>query len=102
MATRIEQGDTFFKRFKGLMGRKSLSDNQGFFLKPCRSIHTCQMRFPIDVLFLSKEGIVLEIVQSMPPWQLKTAPKQADSTLELAANMAKTYGLAIGDKLVLQ
>lgn len=101
IADRVEVGNSFFKRFKGLMGRKALLKNQGFYLKPCRSIHTFQMRFAIDVLFLSKQGVVLDIVQNMQPWKLRTASKNTVSTLELPADTTKKYGINLGDKLVL-
>lgn len=100
IADQVESGNTFFKRFKGLMGRKSLRENQGFYLNPCRSIHTFQMRFPIDVLFLSEGGIVVDIVKEMKPWRLKTSVKEAQSTLELPPKAADRLGIVIGDKLV--
>lgn len=102
IADQVEQGNTFFKRLMGLMGRRSLAENQGFYLSPCRSIHTFQMRFPIDVLFLSKEGTVVDIAREIPPWKTKSAAKNAYSTLELAAKTAEKRGIAIGDKLVIQ
>ena len=101
IADEIEQGDTFIKRFLGLMGRKSLAANQGFYLTPCRSVHTFQMRFAIDVLFLSGEGVVVDIQREMKPNRLKTAVKEANSTLELAAKTASRCGIDIGDKLII-
>lgn len=100
LADRVEWGNTFFKRLKGLMGRKALGENQGFYLKPCRSIHTFQMRFPIDVLFLSGDGTVVDIVRKMEPCRLKTAGKEARSTLELPPGAADRLGIDIGDRLV--
>lgn len=97
---RIEQGNTFFRRFKGLMWRKSISPDEGFYLTPCRSIHTFEMRFPIDVLFLSKNGTVLCIEREMPPCRVTAPIRKAESTLELAAKAADRYGIAVGDRLV--
>ncbi|MEI7880862.1 MAG: DUF192 domain-containing protein, partial [bacterium] len=44
--------DTFWKRSIGLMGKPGLKAGQGLLLSPCGSIHTCFMRFPIDIIFL--------------------------------------------------
>ena len=44
--------DTPWTRFRGLMGRRELIPGQGLLLRPSGSIHTCFMRFPIDVVFI--------------------------------------------------
>lgn len=102
IADRIENGNTFFKRFIGLMGRAELQDNQGCYLSPCNSIHTFSMRFPIDVLFLSKEGIVLEIESRMKPWHVKPIVLYARSVLELTAGSAEQHGISTGDRIIFQ
>ncbi len=63
---RFEIADTFFKRFFGLMLRKELRKNTGLLLMPCGRIHTCFMRFPIDVLYLDKAWRIIgkETLQS--------------------------------------
>ena len=45
IAERVEVADTFFKRFKGLMGRKSIDDKAGMLFYGCSSIHSFFMRF---------------------------------------------------------
>lgn len=101
IADKIELGNTVWKRFRGLMGCKSLSADQGFYLRPCRSVHTFHMRFPIDVLFLSRENIVVDIEHEMAPWRIRASARKADSTLELVAGTAKSSGIVIGDRLEL-
>ena len=102
IADQVELGNTFLKRFKGLMGRRNLSDDQGFYLMPCQSIHTFQMHIPIDVLFLNDDGIVLDIAPEMRPWRTRFAAKGTMSTLELASKMIQRSGIAIGDKLTIK
>ena len=56
MATQGRAADTFFTRFKGLIGAPSLTKGEGLLILPCNSIHTHVMRFPIDVLYVSKDN----------------------------------------------
>lgn len=102
LTDQIENGNTFFKRFKGLMGRKALAENQGYYLTPCNSIHTFSMRFPIDAVFLSQDGTVLYIEHKMKPWRVKSVVQGACSVLELPAAGAANRGITIGDRLVIQ
>ncbi|MGN1123718.1 MAG: DUF192 domain-containing protein, partial [Eubacterium sp.] len=44
----IENANHFFRRFMGLMYRKSMDENHGLLLTPCNEIHTFGMRFDID------------------------------------------------------
>ena len=65
----IETADTFLTRFLGLMGRKTLPEKHGLMLENCRSIHCFFMRFPIDAIYLSKDGTVL-FKETVKPWRI--------------------------------
>ncbi|TML60208.1 MAG: DUF192 domain-containing protein, partial [Actinobacteria bacterium] len=54
---------------KGLLGRTSLPDGEGLLLKPCGSVHTFFMRFPIDVVFLDRELSVVAVSAEVAPWR---------------------------------
>jgi len=66
---KLEIADTFWKRFRGLQCRRLLAVDAGLWLKPCSSLHTCFMRFPIDVVMLDAEGVVLGIKSQIRPWR---------------------------------
>ena len=54
---------------KGLLGKRSLAAGDGLLIKPAPSVHTFFMRFPIDVVFLSRKGEVMKVsadVNSLP------------------------------------
>lgn len=53
----VEVAFDFWKRFKGLLGRRSFPVGAGLLLKPCNSVHSCFMAFPFDVLFLNEEMV---------------------------------------------
>jgi len=93
----LQVADSFWSRFVGLQFRRELPVGHGLLLMPCRSIHTCWMRFAIDVIFLDAQYTVLDIRHSLRPWRTaasKTGRPQA--TLEVAAG---TSQLTIGERL---
>lgn len=75
--------DTFFTRFRGLMGQSPIE--RPLWIAPCADIHTFCMKEPIDVVFLSREGKVLRIIEAMPKNKMSGAVKGAYSVLELPA-----------------
>lgn len=54
-------------RMRGLLGRASLPTGEGLYLRPCRAIHTCFMKFAIDVRFYNKDGALVKEVLNVPP-----------------------------------
>ena len=99
VADRVGVATSFWSRFKGLMLRGSLPEGEGLLIKPSGSIHTAFMRFPIDVVFLSKEHEVVKVVHAIRPW--RTALSSAHSALELPAGSAEKAKVKAGDALVL-
>jgi uncharacterized protein len=83
---------------RGLLGRSGLERGEGLLLKPCGSVHTLFMRFPIDVVFLDRELSVLAVREAVPPWRTARA-RGAKVTLELAAGEATRLGIEPGVKL---
>ena len=93
--------DTAWSRFRGLMGRKELIPGQGVLLRPAGSIHTCFMRFPIDVVFMNDELEVLRVAAAVRPWRGRVQ-RGARIVLELAAGEAQRAGIEPGDRLALE
>ena len=81
------------------MGRSRLEDGEGVVLRPCRSVHTCFMRFLIDILFLDFSGRVLAVRESIVPFRLCVGPAGAAQVVELSAGTADRMGIEIGDPL---
>lgn len=96
---KAELADSFFKRFKGLMFRKSMPQNSALLLSPCNAIHTFSMRFPIDVVYLDSDARVVHIEKSMQPNKVGKSIKTALSVLELNTDMAEKLSLKSGDLL---
>lgn len=98
----VELAFTFFARLKGLMLREELAAHKGLLLRPCRSVHTFFMRFPLDVVFLDEQYLVVGVAEGLRPWQFSKHFKRAYCALELPAGTVARIGLQKGDALELR
>jgi uncharacterized membrane protein (UPF0127 family) len=85
-------------RNRGLLGRSGLSDDSALILAPCSSIHTCFMRFAIDVAFVDRDGHVLRVRRALGPWRIQAAFR-ASAVVELAAGALDRSDTRVGDRL---
>jgi len=101
LATRLAVADTHWTRLCGLMGkaRDEFGDGHGLWIKPCRGVHTCGMRFPIDVAYLDPDQVIVHLETGLRPWRFAPIRFQAASVLELPEHTLKTTGTTIGDEL---
>jgi uncharacterized membrane protein (UPF0127 family) len=102
LADRAEKATGFFHRFKGLMGRRSLTVGEGLHILPCNSIHTFFMRIPIDVVFLDRQGVIVKQLPALPPWRATSVYFQSRSVLELPAGVLEASGTREGDRLTFE
>jgi uncharacterized membrane protein (UPF0127 family) len=63
-------------------------------LPRCRSVHTCGMRFALDLVWLDRDGRVLAIDEGVPPWRVRSC-RDAAAVLEVPAGGAPA-ALAFG------
>jgi len=96
LAEHVELADTFWKRLRGEMFRKK--PIAILFRGGSLHVHTCFMRFPIDLVFL-RRGRVIKLVHEVRPWRFCRAPKGSDSLLELPAGTLARCGVRCGDKI---
>jgi uncharacterized membrane protein (UPF0127 family) len=82
-------------RMRGLLGRRGLESGEGLLLRPAGSVHTFFMRFPIDVVFLSRDGEVVKVVEKLPAWRTAAA-RGAKTVVELASGEAERRGIRVG------
>ncbi|QDV45848.1 hypothetical protein Enr13x_57510 [Stieleria neptunia] len=80
----LEFADTYWKRFKGLQLRRSLPQGSGLLLSPCSSLHTCFMRFSIDVIMLDRENVVLGKKLRMRPWRVVICNRGTARVIEVS------------------
>jgi hypothetical protein len=94
--------DTFLKRICGLLGKKKLSPGQALILTPGNSIHTCFMRFPIDVLFIDKNNRILHSMADLLPFRFSPLFFKSRWIVELPAGTIRSTSTNTGDKLSLE
>lgn len=90
--------DNPLTRMKGLLGRDGLESDEGLLLRPASAVHTYFMRFPIDVVFLDADQIVVKIVPSLPAFRTASC-RGAREVVELRAGESERRGLALGDRV---
>lgn len=86
IADRVRIAEDYKSRSVGLLSRRNFEKGEGLLIRPCNSIHTFFMRFPIDVVFLDKNGVVLKIKHSLQPWRFSACVPFGYMTLELPEN----------------
>jgi uncharacterized protein len=70
IANKTKVASTVLERMVGLMFRKEYGQEfDGLLIEPCNSIHNCFVRFPIDVIFISKNNTVVKIIREFKPWR---------------------------------
>ena len=102
LATNVRVADTLFTRMKGLLGKKELPQGESLWIKPCFSVHTFFMKFPIDVIFLNKTNQVIAAVSNLTPNRMTRLYPQSFSVLELPPGTIVADNIQIGDQLEIE
>jgi len=90
---------TLPQRIKGLLGQRNLRPGGGLILRPCNSVHTFFMRFPIDVLFLDKDNRVVDALDNLAPFRLSPIYFTARLAIELPAGTLQATLTETGDTI---
>lgn len=82
--------ETFYERFKGLMFvPKDKSFN--LLIKNCNSVHTCFMKFNIDVYCLDKNYNIVKIYRYVKPFRFILPTKNVCHILEIPIKYKKNF-----------
>jgi uncharacterized membrane protein (UPF0127 family) len=92
VADRIAVADTRATRAVGLLSRDGLAPGEGLWIVPSRGVHTCWMRFPIDVIALDQQGVIIDRVVEMKPWRIRLPRRGTAGVLELRAGALDATG----------
>jgi len=99
LAENLIVADNFFSRSKGLLGKKSLPDNEALLIIPCSSIHSFFMKFEFDAVFLNKKNEIVYIIQGMQAWRTSKICLEAHSVIELSSGKIRETFSEVGDFL---
>jgi uncharacterized membrane protein (UPF0127 family) len=102
-----EIADTVLKRTKGLMGKKTLKENEAmlfvFDSEGYYRFWMMNMSIPIDIIFISKNKTVVDILKDAQPCGLScetyTPKEKAMYVLEVKANFTERHRIKIGSKV---
>jgi hypothetical protein len=100
LATTVEIAATRATRRRGLLGRDALADASAMLLAPCGAVHTAGMRFPIDVVFVDRQGYAVKVVRNLQPWRIALATS-GRAVIEMPAGTLKWGQVLLGDRLYL-
>ena len=65
LATKVRKADNFLTRLVGLLKRTHLGPEEALWLMPSKGIHTIGMKFPIDVVFLTRDNHVVGLMSGL-------------------------------------
>jgi hypothetical protein len=101
LATHLSVAGTHWSRLRGLMCKDAASfpAGDGLWIVPSRGVHTLAMKFPIDVLYLDTNKLVVHVEQNLKPWRVARVSMQTASVLELPGNTLLASGTTIGDEI---
>jgi uncharacterized membrane protein (UPF0127 family) len=90
----------FVARLRGLLGRSPPVPGAALLIAPCRAVHTVGMRYPIDIVFLARDGRVLRVCPQVVPVRARVC-RRAWGVAELAAGQASRLDIVAGTTLAL-
>jgi len=88
-------------RRKGLLGRDSMPEGSALIIAPSNSIHTFFMRFPIDIAFVSRDGLIVSMRSALPAWRIALSLR-AYAVIEFPAGALARSDTRAGDVLSIQ
>jgi uncharacterized membrane protein (UPF0127 family) len=86
---------------RGLLGRPGLPPGEGLLLSPCNSVHTCFMRFAIDVIFADSRWRLVRVRCDLRPFRATFGGVRARYAVEVQAGWVDFGALREGDQLAL-
>jgi uncharacterized protein len=96
VAAKLEAAFDSPARRRGLLGRTSLEPDVAFVIAPSNAVHTFFMKFPIDIIFVRRDGRVTNVRPAVAAWRLALSP-WAFAVIEMAVGGAD--GVRVGDRL---
>lgn len=101
VAEKAGLADNYFTRLRGLIGRRTLHAGEALIIRPCSSIHTFFMSFPIEVLFVDEGNRIVRATQAIAPWRIGPIVGSARYVVELPRGAVAASQTECGDVLEL-
>jgi uncharacterized protein len=101
LATRVEPAFDSASRNRGLLGRDGLPAGSAMVIAPSNSVHMFFMRFPLDIVFVARDGTVVKTCPNVRPWRVALAWR-AFAVVEGPLGMIERTDTQPGDTLCVQ
>lgn len=102
VAARVDVTATRAERARGLLGRSTFEPDEGLWIAPSRGVHTCGMRFAIDLIALDAAGIVIDCVAGLQPWRVRLPKRHVVGVLELPEGSLHRTQTRLGHRLAFE
>jgi uncharacterized membrane protein (UPF0127 family) len=101
VATEATIADGYFSRLVGLLGktRNWARPGRGLWIIPSHGVHTIGMLFPLDLVFLDRNKVVVRTEEHVSPFRISRVSLQAYSVLELPPHTVFRTGTQVGDQI---
>jgi uncharacterized protein len=98
VASTLEPAFDSASRKKGLLGRDGLAPGHALIIAPSNMVHTFFMRFPIDILIVSRNGQVVKAAPNVPARRI-VGSWRGFAVVEMRAGSLTDSSTRIGDTL---
>lgn len=102
VAARVAVSATRAERARGLLGRSHFEPDTGLWITPSRGVHTCGMRFTIDLIALDASGTVIDCVAGLRPWRVRLPRRHVVGVLELPEGSLQRTSTCLGHRLAFE
>jgi uncharacterized membrane protein (UPF0127 family) len=102
LAHHILIASTFPARARGLLGRAPLPAGSMMLITPCNAVHTCFMRYPLDLVFVDAGWRICCVTRSVKPFRMAWGGRGAHAVLEATSGWLTVEGLRPGTALRLE
>ena len=101
VATHATVADGFFSRLVGLLGtsRRWARPGKGLWIVPSHGVHTIGMMYALDLIFLDRDHVVVDVEEHVRPFRISKVSFKADSVLELPVHTVFRTETRVGDQL---
>jgi hypothetical protein len=101
VATRAKVADGYFSRLVGLLGTTGrwARPGEGLWIVPSHGVHTIGMLYALDLVFLNRDLVVVDVEEHVRPFRISKVSFKADSVLELPVHSVFRTETRPGDQL---
>ena len=99
IAERCRVARSLPERAVGLLATPHLAVGEGLLIERTQSIHMFFMRYPIDVAFIDRSGLVRKTVSVLRPWRVVWWARGARDCIELPSGALAASRTETGDQV---